>query len=49
METVYAMGFSRQKALENLNSLSLQISEHIFKLCLFPNRELPLPKERGFQ
>lgn len=36
MEIVYAMGFSQQKALENLDSLSLQISEHIFKICALP-------------
>lgn len=36
MEIVYGMGFNQQKAFENLDSLSLQISEHIFKLCALP-------------
>lgn len=39
MEIVYAMGFTQQKALENLDALALKISEHMFKLCsIFTNK-----------
>jgi len=39
METVYALSFSRPKALERLDNLSLTISEHIFKVCVLPKHE----------
>jgi ribosomal protein L29 len=39
MEKVYAMSFTRQKALERLDALSLEISEHLFKLVLLPKHQ----------
>ena len=39
MEIVYSMAFTRQKALEKLDNLSLTISEHMFKLILLPKHQ----------
>lgn len=38
-EKIYAMAFSRQKALERLDSLSLPISEHLFKYVALPDHQ----------
>lgn len=38
-EVVYSMAFTRQKALERLDNLSLIISEHMFKLILLPKHQ----------
>jgi len=38
-QIVYAMAFSRQKALERLDSLSLPISEHMYKLLALPKHQ----------
>jgi hypothetical protein len=38
-EVIYAMAFSRQKALEKLDDLSLPVSEHIFKLLILSKHQ----------